>query len=651
MFQLLATFLFVLAISGCASQYPALILDDRPGQYVPLTTPIIFVGDTQEHEATGFPLHQNDGAVDAYVEVAQRPPEQPLFGRRLLEWVIESHPDEPIIHFGDVIDMSCLSEHRRMQKIFEKSKQPVAICTGNHDGLLFGIFNHDIVTAYKKGETLDWQRGCRPGTGLKGEKDAEGRGPGLNKRNFIAGYLRRLSTGHLPQAGLPLPAESGHMAVSWYNPDLQGFIERIEADLVDSPDYAQSFVLHKFRLPKAPGAPSSTTIVAMDTSQLNMAIGFYNMVAGQSPGDTGLVMEGQAKVVEQMVKDARKAGEMVIFAGHHPWVMLSPGTRLRLEPILRSVDHPLVYLSAHTHSGFWAVHRIDGRNMLELNVSSLSDWPLAYRRVAFAYEPQAKRLRVTADLLPSTGTPSQNDEGLLKAWTGPACGKAGVSAADLSRKEFAVIKAQKESRGSLYDWLIAGSVDLSSLDSQQLDDAKSEDRLYRTRQKLLEEMGPADALRAERQLLEEAERQKAQNRVLQKHYENAHPYQDDLLEVIIELYDDLGGKVEELSRIRPPAFCGNQTVRGCAASLRAAKRDDLSASIELFRKKAAFVDDIERQLDDIDDPRAKGYMVCRAAIAAKIDHDMTPVDKQPGTPESERRRLDFFQTSATVGMD
>jgi len=192
---------------------------------------------------------------------------------------------------------------------------------------------------------------------------------------------------------------------------------------------------------------------------------------------------------------------------------------------------------------------------------------------------------------------------------------------------------------------------LSSLDSQQLDDAKSEDRLYRTRQKLLEEMGPADALRAERQLLEEAERQKAQNRVLQKHYENAHPYQDDLLEVIIELYDDLGGKVEELSRIRPPAFCGNQTVRGCAASLRAAKRDDLSASIELFRKKAAFVDDIERQLDDIDDPRAKGYMVCRAAIAAKIDHDMTPVDKQPGTPESERRRLDFFQTSATVGMD
>jgi hypothetical protein len=55
------------------------------GDYVTLSRPIIVVADNQEHEATGFPLHDNDGVVDAYVEVAQRPPEHPLFGRRLLE--------------------------------------------------------------------------------------------------------------------------------------------------------------------------------------------------------------------------------------------------------------------------------------------------------------------------------------------------------------------------------------------------------------------------------------------------------------------------------------------------------------------------------------------------------------------------------------
>jgi hypothetical protein len=650
----LATLLLALVLAGCASHEEQVrIPDDRFGFYTPLTSPIILVGDTQEHESTGFPLYQSDGAVDSYVEVAQRPPEQPLFGRRLLEWAIESHPDEPMIHLGDVIDLSCQSEHRRMQKIFEKAKKPIAVTTGNHDGLLFGIFNYDIVETYVKGEALEWQRGCRPGTGLEGEKSANGRGPGLNKRNFIAGYLKRLSTGHVPLAGLPAPAESGHVIVSWENPDPQGFIERIEADLIDGRDYAQSFILHKFRLPPAPAAPMRTTIVAMDTSQLNVAIGFFSTAMGESPGDVGLVMEGQAKILAEWVRDARKAGEMVIFAGHHPWAMLSPGTRFRLEPILKSVDHPLVYISAHTHSGFWALHRIDGRDLLELNVSSLSDWPLAYRRVAFAYDLQAKSLRVTGELLPSAGAPAENDQDLLDAWTGLACGQAGISVAKLTQKDIAEVEAQKQARGSLVEWLLRGMADLSIVDPEEIDDAADPaDVRSRSRRRLHEGEHLHEFFgKAAKQQGDEEEQFESNYNAMLRHYEAAHPYKDAMLEVIIEIYDDLGKTVGELSRIRPPAFCGDEGVRDCAASLRAATRDSLASSIALYRKKAAFVDHVERQLDDIDDPRAKGYMTCRVAIAAKLDHDLTPEDRQPGTPESERRRLGFFRSSATVGMD
>ena len=649
----LAALLIALLIAGCASRDEQVrIPDDRFGRYVPLTLPVIFVGDTQEHEATGFPLYQNDGAVDSYVEVAQRPPEQPLFGRRILEWAIESHPDEPMIHLGDVIDMSCLSEHRRMQKIFGKAKQPIAITTGNHDGLLFGIFNHDIVATYMQGEALEWQRGCRPGTGLEGAKNKDGRGPGLSKRNFIAGYLRRLSTGHLPQAGLPVPDDTGHVTVSWVNPDPQGFIERIEADLIDGRDYAQSFILHKFRLPPAPGAPLRTTIVAMDTSQLNVAIGFFSTAMGESPGDVGLVMEGQAKIIAQWVNDARRAGEMVVFAGHHPWAMLSPGTRLRLETIFKSVDHPLVYLSAHTHSGFWALHRIDGRDMLELNVSSLSDWPLAYRRVAFAYDPQEKRIRVTGDLLPSAATPVENDQELLDAWTRPSCRLAGISVADLTQKDIAEIEAQKASRGSLVEWLLRGMADFGIVDPEQIDEVEDPAGYHdRAKKKFLEGAHPHNQFGKAMQKGDAADQYESNYNALLKHYESAHPYKNDLLEVIIEFFDDMGGTVEELSKIRPPAFCGDETVRDCAASLRAAKWDYLAAAIALYRKKAAFVDDVERQLDDIEDPRAKGYMTCRVAIAAKLDHEMTPEETQPGTPEGERRRLGFFRWAATVGMD
>ena len=78
------------------------------------------------------------------VEVAQRPPEQPLFGRRILEWVIENNPTEPLIHLGDVLDMSCESELIRIEKIVASARQAHVILPGNHDGLMFGIFNYNI---------------------------------------------------------------------------------------------------------------------------------------------------------------------------------------------------------------------------------------------------------------------------------------------------------------------------------------------------------------------------------------------------------------------------------------------------------------------------------------------------------------------------
>jgi hypothetical protein len=51
----LAAVALVLIMTGCASHEEQIrIPDDRFGIYTPLTLPIILVGDTQEHESTGF---------------------------------------------------------------------------------------------------------------------------------------------------------------------------------------------------------------------------------------------------------------------------------------------------------------------------------------------------------------------------------------------------------------------------------------------------------------------------------------------------------------------------------------------------------------------------------------------------------------------
>ena len=373
------------ALAGCASALPHRAPPaDPPGDYVQMTKPIIAVGDTQEHESTGFPLHDNDSAIDTYVEVAQRPPEQPLFGRRLLEWAIETSPTMPVIHLGDVLDMSCESEMERVTKIFAttRDRQPLVILPGNHDGLMFGIFNPNVLERLFDVESTKWHRGCLRGNSKDLTLTESASGAALTKRGFIAGYLDKVAGGpHSRITGLSLP-KSGDATFSWLNPDPDGFIEAIDGNIRDGQNFGRSFIAQKLRMPAAPGAPQRVTIIALDTNQVGALVSSMDAFRGVSPGTIGHVQGDQIDVISKWVAQARSAGEIVVFAGHHDWDQIGLASRTRLSAVMEQVDHPLVYVSAHTHRGFWSMHRTaGGRDLLELNVSSLSDWPIAYRKV------------------------------------------------------------------------------------------------------------------------------------------------------------------------------------------------------------------------------------------------------------------------------
>jgi hypothetical protein len=342
--------------------------------------------------------------------------------------------------------------------------------------------------------------------------------------------------------------------------------------------------------------------VAIDTSQLSVAIGVLNMLAGESPGDTGRVLDGQARIIEAYVQEAQRAGEIVIFAGHHSWNQLDVGSRNLLAKIMEQVDNPLVFISAHTHEGWWAMHRLGNRSLLELNVSSLADWPIAYRRISFAYDPAVKRIKVNADLMPMTESPPQSDNEILDAWVQQTCTEVEVSLETIARRDQATVTAQRESRGTLFDWAFSSFEGISDTARLNL-------------------------------------------------YQHAHRYIDGLLDVIMSTHGDLGGQLPELEKVAVPDFCVAGSVKACAAALLAMQHDDLPTSVESYRKKAFFAYMIGEQWDDIQDPQAKAYMTCRAAIAAKDDFDMTPEDKRPGTTEERRRSRDFFRVEATVGMD
>lgn len=594
----------VALVAGCAQ-----FITPRPpppdpagGNFVPLTAPIIALGDTQEHEVTGFPIHDNDGAVDAYVEVAQRPPEQPLFGRRILEWALLADPDTPVIHLGDLLDMSCESEMDRMSNVFATARQPKAILPGNHDGFFLGIFNYNVLEGLADGESRKWEATCRRGTSESVKVRESASGAALTKRGFITAYLDNLARGpHTRVTGLDVPA-SGDATVAWRNPDAQGFIEAIAARVRGGGLFGHSYVAQKLRLPAAPGATRRVVVIGLDTNQVDVVVGVLDALRGVDPGDIGHVRADQLDVVATWVEESRRAGDIVVFAGHHNWNRLSFGSQARLTSIMAQLDHPLVYVSAHTHRGFWASHRIGTRSLLELNVSSLSDWPIAYRRVTFALDAQANRLKVSAEIMPNFGSPPRDDQELLEAWEAATCANYAYPASVFEAQERLVVEQQRNARGTLKEWLYEG---------------------------LGEWCRPC----------------------LQSLYESGMRYQDTLLETISLFYQDLQHRVPEVAALRPPESCGDQPLTVCVARLRAERATDLDGTIKIFRARAAFIDAMNTKLAALTDSRSRNYMVCRAVIAAHLDYDLTPDDKRSSRSEASRRSVDFFRVEATVGMD
>lgn len=575
---------------------------DPQGGFVPLTAPVIFLGDTQQHETTGFPLHDNDGAIDAYVEVAQRPPEQPLFGRRILEWAMQTSPETPVVHLGDLLDMSCESEMGRIGKVFGTSLQPKVILPGNHDGFFLGIFNLNALDALLDGEASKWERTCRRGTAEEQQPAEAASGAALTKRGFIVAYLQNLARGpHTRVTDVRVVAD-GDADISWRNPDPQGFIQAIEARIFGGRRFGHSFVVQKLRLPAAPGASRRTILVGLDTNQTDAAVTTLDTLRGLSPGDLGHVRADQVALVASWLREASAAGDLVVFAGHHNWNRLSFSSQARLFQAMRSLDQPLLYISAHTHRGFWAKHRIAGRSLLELNVSSLSDWPIAYREVTLALDETSNRLKVVAAIRPSLDASPTSDQELLAAWEAKTCGGTGFASDLLERQDLLVVEQQRNGRGSLMEWIYEGFGEWCAACQRTL-------------------------------------------------YESGMRYQDALLETMSELYRDFSAEVPAVNRLRPPAACAGAETARCIAELRQARPATLAEAQALFRRRAEVIAALDEQLDDIDDARVRNYMACRAVVAAKLDYELTPDERRRGRGEANRRRQDFFRTEATVGLD
>ena len=418
-----------------------------------VTEPVRLVADTQEHEIMGLPASLKGGLFDrTLTEVTIRPPQQALFGRMILADTIRRSPAMPVIHLGDLLDLSCRSELKRMDEVFRLAGSGWVLTPGNHDGLAMGIFNFSSDLEKIAYGSWAWDYECRiPHSGdLVVNHNPGPQGYFASNDIFIDWYLSKKQLpraktpkndaltipvalpGHSPPKGEPVwrnaaencsadPADPGEM-LHWARSEgkdqkadasnVPAMIQEVYARIEHwSRCYgtlaSRSFLLQKIALPGTATAKFKVSMILLDTTQTDqrfdgLGIGLFadmNVANAlqDNPGNMGYLLDNQIQALSAMIA-AQKDNEIIIFGGHHPWDALSPDSKAKLAAALAGVKNPLVYISAHTHTGYWRRHLADGRNLLELNVSSLADWPIAFRELQVESTSDRKMLRIDAKL-------------------------------------------------------------------------------------------------------------------------------------------------------------------------------------------------------------------------------------------------------------
>lgn len=132
------------------------------------------------------------------------------------------------------------------------------------------------------------------------------------------------------------------------------------------------FVVQSFQ------ADPETTVILIDTSLRGGPVSPMDSNSPEGfPGMKAVLGEEQLEHVREHVQNAE--GRKIVFAGHHPWKDFQPGERSAL------LEHsPLMYLSGHTHfESSFVRHGQEGSWLPELNIASVTDWPMEAALLSF----------------------------------------------------------------------------------------------------------------------------------------------------------------------------------------------------------------------------------------------------------------------------
>jgi hypothetical protein len=382
--------LLLLALGACALSepeswfVPAMEPFDPGSRGFERSRPVLLVADCQLHNLLSLPVADRDLSSESLAETSIRPPQLDLFAPDVLRWILanEKEPYDVILHLGDAMDFACADEFESFVRVMGSAGKPWLMAPGNHDCFYFG--------SYDPVNPKIWDDAC-DGAGGKVTKDRF-------IRLYVAALLQQSDPGMAGLAeSLGLQAERGAPLAKLAEriPDdheyrrtvgASGFLVAI-AWHIDREHPWRSYVLQCADLRGDGAGRLPLYAFLIDSCQywlrpVLVPNAWTSVPVAWNCGYNGQMLGDQLRRLRTWFEVSNAPGVLagVVLMCHHPFGSMENKTRASLRWLWSETPNCVGIVTAHTHKGFFTQHRLPGgRQGLELNLGSTTDWPMEWR--------------------------------------------------------------------------------------------------------------------------------------------------------------------------------------------------------------------------------------------------------------------------------
>lgn len=399
-----------IALTACGGWDASTEIPRAPAQrHIEVPEEFWLFADPQLNNVAGARTRSRTALLDNQAEHAIRPPSVDLWSGHLLAAAVKQmHADpRPAFFLGDAANTSCVGEMLRFLK--EVKTLPWFGVLGNHDGYYMGnlTFAADEI---ENPADFSWQGACEHAglvpkslsdrlgqleRKLLGQRNSNAEQGTMTKAVAIWLFLEDLHR----RAGLsrdPLDPQSWTADGDYRLYDARGSYKvgerslavrafaAVRASGVQSDVLSRSWQGYLLQDVELPGGDHVLLLDTSDYERRPPSSWWSQFTAGlfdrrRFPGVWGRVGEHQARKARAMQQDHSRR---FFVMGHHHWRQIDGSDRNASLKAVLSDPQFATYISGHTHSPT-ALMATSADEQWELNVASVTDWPMQLVRLAY----------------------------------------------------------------------------------------------------------------------------------------------------------------------------------------------------------------------------------------------------------------------------